>query len=143
MPNLDPEQWLDEVQQQHTEIVREQLRIAGRPDLIDELDRNLKDVRTGVAGARATWAALSLAQKRALAIAGEGNRKFYRAPGSRMWMNAYGEPEAVDKAATIKGMEALVRRGLMDWHANATTVSNFAAITERGKFVLKNGERHA
>lgn len=75
----DVEAAADAAWQERQRRVRAALREAGRPDLAAELDGQLRDVRLGVAGARALWGALSGPQRSALAALAEGRTPDVRA----------------------------------------------------------------
>lgn len=117
---------------------REVLLEAGRPDLVEELDRNLREVDNGVCGAKATWHSISAAQRRVLKIM-EPGRYLRRAPASRTQYDAHGEPHAVGRVCSLPTVRALCARDLCHVDGGATDPERKIVLTERGKFVLKFG----
>lgn len=120
---------LELLQEQSLQRTRQMLYEAGRPDLVEALDRNIKDVRNGVAIARSTWHSLSPAQRRALQYAGKRTRLKYRHSYCGL-----GEAEAPITKPTMRN---LCRRELMAWDGGAFDPESAAVLTERGRFVLK------
>jgi hypothetical protein len=131
----DIEQQIERQGREQIERTRQFLLSKGRPDLVAELDANLRDVQLGVAGARGTWHALSPVQRQTLASAADHPRLV------RLWgsiFGFYGPGARAKKVCSIKTLIPLAARGLMCPEDDPRYLSWFA-ITERGRFVLKHG----
>jgi hypothetical protein len=121
---------------QRAEFVSYLLSLRRGVDLADEYLAKIKEIETGVHGARACWSALTEPQQRALRIADDvggrlermGNKE-YRHHGKRVW------PHPI-RVSTIR---CLCSRELMAWDGGAFDPEAVAVITERGRFVLKHG----
>lgn len=111
------------------------LRREGRPDLAEHYLARIKDIESGVYGARNCWHALSKAQRTALAVAQEqGGRlqrcgKEYRVR-DRIWHH---------QPIRVATMRNLCARDLMTWEGGAFDPEAVVVLTERGRFVLKHG----
>lgn len=130
---------LDRQSQQQNERVRQLLMENGRPDLAADLDEKLRDIRLGIDGARATWAALSRPQKDVLTgMVGRG-RYLRRDPNRLSRFMAAGDVSgycvAGIHAATVNNLMA---RELVIWASGEKIVA-----TENGRFVWKHGPRPA
>lgn len=123
------------------EDVRQMLRDSGRDDLVADFDRKMREIDTGIYGARCTWESISDAQRRVLmAMAKDGGALWQ----SMMNPNAYhmriapGEAKRVGRAT----VRALAARELLAWDGGAFTPEAKAIITERGLFVVRHGTSH-
>ncbi|ACL60543.1 hypothetical protein [Methylobacterium nodulans] len=121
-----------------TERVKQMLREKGRPDLLAELERNLRDVETGVSQARSAWHSISPAQRRVLEALGDG-RRLVREGSSRTVYEAHGKPHALRRVARLATVRNLAARGLVDWDGGAFDPERRAVLSERGRFVLAKG----
>ncbi len=110
---------------------------CGRPDIADEHARNLREMDLGIYGARATWSALSAAQRRVLLLVMEGNCRVVRAAGSRTRYGMVGDPAAIRDCAGVATIRNLCRRELLAWDGGAFDPERAAVPTERGRFVVK------
>jgi len=117
---------------------RELLLENGRPDLVAELDRKLKDIRTGVDGAQRTWHSLSGAQRRVLEELRTG-RALSRSPGTKHRYDAIGMPHAISRVCSLATARALCARELLHVDGGATDPERKIILTERGLFVLAHG----
>lgn len=143
-------QAIDRQQQEQSQRTIDFLVAEGRPDLAEELKAKLRDIYTGVDGARATWNALTPPQKRALvsARAGEltthpqlrpnaggasrtGYGQLGRAGGRLVWTFT----------CFLSTARCLCARDLLHVDGGALSPEAKVIITERGKFVLAHGER--
>ena len=130
----DAEAVLDEKLAAETSDFVNYLRSIGRPDLAESHLARVREIDSGVYGARNTWHSISVAQRQALAEAAEhGGRldrvgKEYRHKGAR--------PDRPIYVATVRN---LCSRALMAWDGGAFDPEAAAVITERGVFILKRG----
>jgi hypothetical protein len=138
MTDLELLQRLDEQSARQNERVRQMLFDAGRPDLVADLDAKLKDIRTGIDGARRTWHSISPAQRRILTTLATG-RSLRRSPGSRTRYDAYGEPHAIRNVCGLPTVRNLCQRELLHVNGGALDPEREIILTERGRFVLARG----
>jgi hypothetical protein len=111
------------------------LRSEGRPDLADKHQALVREIDTGIYGARATWHALSVAQRRTLAEAASSGGRVDRVGKDYRHKNR-NQPYKPVYVATIRNLCA---RDLMSWDGGAFDPEAVAVVTERGRFVLKHG----
>jgi hypothetical protein len=140
-------QRLDRESLQSAERLRALLRAEGREDLIPEFDQRLKDIRTGVDGARGTWHALSGKQRYTLTAMADGRyiarslmnpRVFH---GYRNGTQALsGQPGVMLAICRIGTARALSARELIHVDGGATDPEGKFVITEKGVFVFKHGQ---
>lgn len=135
-------QALDEKFARQREGVRQILKDAGRDDLVAELDRKIREIDTGIDGARRTWESISDAQRRVLTIVATGKR-LVRSGGTKHFYDAHGEPHALPRVAGLKTVRNLCIRELLAWQDGAFDPEAKAVITERGLFVVRHGPRGA
>lgn len=124
------------------ERVRQMLYEAGRPDLVARFDAKMRDIETGVYGARNCWHSISPAQREALRFAASVGRRL-------IWKPLLGHapmyaPETYDGRYASRPirkptMRNLCARELMAWDGGAFDPEAAAIITERGLFVIKHG----
>lgn len=114
--------------------LRAMLVEKGRGDLLVQLDAKLHDIRTGVDGARSTWAALSKTQRNVMThLSGGGHLIRSTARGNFYFCDpTYG---ASCGAPTVRH---LMSRELIGWEAGRKV-----QLTERGRFVLKHGQEQS
>lgn len=124
-------------QERRMEAVRQDIIAAGRLDLLAEHDQNMRDIRSGITGARNCWHSISAAQRTALlfAIAGGGLRKISEQPSEYANINGNRPPSPI-RIATVR---ALAAHELVAWDGGATTPERRALVTERGRFVAIHG----
>jgi hypothetical protein len=103
--------------QRSTEAVRQVLLDHGRPDLVIELDANLREVRLGIKHARSVWHSISDAQRRVL-----------------LDLEARREP----KVRTFATLRNLAHRGLIDLEG-CMMPGDPVRLSEFGRFVLAKG----
>lgn len=130
-----------------TEAVLDEKSAAERAEFIEWLrreagdeaaDRHLakmREIDTGVYGARGCWAALSLAQRRALAEAERHGGRLDRV-GKEYRHSARDQSYKPVYVATVRNLCA---RELMAWDGGAFMPEDAAVVSERGRFVLKHG----
>lgn len=114
---------------------------AGRPDVLAEYDARMEDVRSGRHGARATWAALTPAQRRAVLFLAAG-RVLVRSARVAGYYDAVAVCDAVDtigKAARLDTVRVLAARGLVAWDGGVADPERRAVATERMGFVVAHG----
>lgn len=132
----DVEAVLDEKSGQENAAFVEWMRTEqGRPDLAESYLVRVRDIETGVHGARGCWHALSLAQRRILAEADRNGGRLERA-GKEYRHGARNQPYKPVYVATIRN---LCSRDLMAWDGGAFDPEAAVVVTERGRFVLKHG----
>lgn len=123
------------------EAVRTMLLEAGCADLLDELDRDLREIRLGITGARAAWSALTTPQRRVLLTLMEGNRRLVRQERSRHLYDAVGDPGTVTRVAGLPTIRNLIARGMLTPDGGAFDPEAQAVLTERARFVVRHGQR--
>ncbi|MBF5096483.1 hypothetical protein F1643_21025 [Azospirillum sp. INR13] len=133
---------LEAESRQQTERVRAMLHEEGRPDLVEDLDRQLRESRLGITGARATWDALSEPQRKVLLTLLEGNRRLVRQNHSQHWYDVIGEPEAVARVAGRPTIRNLIARELLAPDGGAFDPEAAAVLTERARFVVQHGHQN-
>ena len=120
-----------------TEGVRQMLRAEGRHDLVEKLDSTLRDIETGVYGARGTWHALSEPQRRLLRLAAT-HKRLRRSPASRTRYYACGGPgDAEGNVGGLATVRNLISRELLVCDGGAFDPEAAVVISERGRFVLR------
>lgn len=107
----------------------------GRADAADELDAKYRDINLGTYGARVTWNALSLAQRRTLILTEEGGG-LERMDNSSRYACANERRFPVCSLPTARNLSA---RELITVDGGALDPEARFIITERGRFVLKHG----
>ncbi len=121
--------------------VRTLIMESGHPDaaaILLQFEQNMRDVDTGIGGARSTWHSISLAQRRVLEAL-ETRWYLMRASGSRTRYDAHGEPHAEGNVCGIATVRNLIRRELLAVDGGAFDPEKKIVLTERGRFVLKHG----
>ncbi|MBK3801308.1 hypothetical protein GAY33_19150 [Azospirillum brasilense] len=132
---------LEAESRRQTEGVRAMLLEEGRPDLVEDLDRRLRESRMGITGARATWDALTELQRKVLLILLEGNRRLVRQKHSKHFFDAIGEPHAVARVAGLPTIRNLIARELLTPDGGTFDPEAAAVLTERARFVVQHGRR--
>lgn len=113
--------------------------IKHRPDLLAEYDARTSEIDSGIYGARSTWRAISSAQKRIMLLLDAGRCLIRGASSTRY--DASGEPHALANICGIATVRNLASRDLVAWDGGAFDPERKAVLTERGKFVLKHGQK--
>lgn len=134
---------LEAESRQQTERVRSMLQEEGRSDLVGELDRQLREIRLGITGARGTWNALTEPQRKVLLILLEGNRRLVRQKHSKHFFDAIGDPHAVARVAGVRTIRSLIARELLAPDGGAFDPEAAAVLTERARFVVQHGRQSA
>lgn len=104
-------------------------------------DARVRDVETGVYGARMCWHSLSPAQRRVCLFLAPG-RVLVRSARCERYYDAVGSTPGVDtiaKAARLDTVRALARHGLVAWDGGAIDPETRAVGTERLRFVVEHG----
>lgn len=127
---------LDREQQKRRTRVDAMLREEGRPDLADDLAANLRDVDSGVSGARNVWHSISSAQRHALQYAANAAGGQIERVGKEYLDRLWTLPDRRIHAPTIR---ALCLHELMAWDGGLPDPEAAVVVTERGRFVLKHG----
>lgn len=118
--------------------VRDMVLEAGRHDLVEEFDRAMWDIETGVAQARGAWSALTEPQRRVMVALDEG-RAMVRCPWSRTTYEAYGGGcDATGKICTLPTVTNLLRRKLIE-SDNPSDPMKRLVLSSYGRFVMKRG----
>lgn len=131
--------------QANIKVVREMILTSDHPDrekIARDLDREIWENATGVAQAKATWAALSQTQRRVMAALGEG-RALARCAWSRTTYNAVGDANragchAIVEICRLPTVQNLVARGLIEVDSPSDPFKRFT-LTTYGAFTLKRG----
>jgi hypothetical protein len=137
MTEDDVLQMIEARSQAQLEAVRVMLIEANRPDLLKDLDRKIRDIRLGLNGARATWSALSEAQRRSV-LAMQPGRKLVREAHSD-WYVGIGRPSACGRVCHQRTARNLIARELVDLEGGAFDPERVLALSDRGRFVLAHG----
>jgi hypothetical protein len=133
----DVQQQVDTMLRQSRLRVRAILIEAGRPDILADFDRNMRDLDLGLIGARATWDALSSRQRFVLRAMGVG-RYLSRALRSAAQYDALGHGAILD-ICRLSTTRKLCAHGLIHVNGGATDPEAQFVITERGHFILRHG----
>lgn len=120
------------------EGVRQLLFSEGRPDLVADLDAQMRRIALGLDGAGRTWQALSEPQRRVLRIMATG-RKLVRCSWSRTRYGAVGEPDAISVVCGLPTVRNLSARELIHVDGGVLDPEKAFVLTERGAFVVKHG----
>lgn len=131
---LDIETMLDRSSLEKERMVRQLIIESGRTDVLDDYDRQLRDVKTGVYGAKMAWHSISSAQRKVL-LALNDHAYLRKASGSQTRYDAAGGPANVCGIATVRN---LIRRGLVACDGTAFDPEAIVVLTERGRFVLRH-----
>lgn len=105
------------------------------PEAVARYDARIKDIESGVYGARMAWHSISEAQRFTLEIASTTKclRRRYSKP------SFYVRDGGVSLVCRIPTLRALCAHGLLSWDGGAFDPEAAAVITERGQFVLQHG----
>lgn len=120
------------------EGVRQLLLIEGRPDLVADLDKQMRRIALGLDSAGQTWHSISEAQRRVLTIMATG-RKLIRCGWSKIRYGAVGEPHAISVVCGLPTVRNLSARELIHVDGGAMDPERVFVLTERGAFVVKHG----
>ena len=115
-------------------------------DALRDYDARMRDVESGVAGARGTWQALSPAQRRTLLFLAAGRvlvRSVRIRGGYYDAVGAGGGVSSIAKAARVDTVRNLARRELVAWDGSAFDPEARAVLNERGRFVIQHGQKEA
>jgi len=118
-----------------TASIRQMLIANGRQDLADDLDRRLKDIATGVDGARNCWHSISPAQRRAIELLA-GGTALARVGNSYI---VVGRKGADVVACRLRTARALCAHELIAPDGPVFDPEARFVLTERGRFVLDRG----
>lgn len=123
------------------EHLKAMCRDAGRPEVADEFDQNLRDIESGVRNARATWHSISDAQRALLAHVVERTGNMRLVISNRGALSYQVDPPGVPlvRPARLATVRALAARGLLDWDGGAFHPEWAVVGNERARFVLKYG----
>lgn len=119
------------------ERVRQVLYEQGRPDLVAEFDRKMREIDTGIEGARNCWHSISEAQRRALTFASSVHGRLVKSALRRRYIGVPLDPQP-EAPILVKTVRALCAHNLLAWDGGAFDPEAAAVITERGLFVLKH-----
>lgn len=144
-PGEDVQQWLDGRDRERAHELRRTILETGRPDaekILAVHDRNMRDISTGVMGARNCWHSISPKQAYVLAVLGTGGYLEREKPG--VWLGQahyhfYGSPRAILRLCDQRTVRALCAHELAHVDGGAFDPERRIIITERGLFVLRHG----
>lgn len=108
------------------------------PEALASYDAKMRDVDSGVYGARMAWHSISAAQRRALVFAASGTGRLVK----MNYRSDYGRTVSGDyptRPIRIKTLRALCSHNLMAWDGGTFDPEAAAVVTERGRFVLTHG----
>lgn len=105
-------------------------------------DAAMRDLDSGVMGARNCWHSLSAAQRRVCLFLAPG-RVLLRSLRHRNYYDAHGGPHAISMAARLDTARHLARRELVAWDGTARDPEARAVATERMRFVVQHGQTGA
>lgn len=109
------------------------------PEALAKYDARIKDIDSGVYGARNCWHSISPAQRRALVFTGDGDGRLVRHVVRNEYRDATGG-EMPPLPIRIKTLRNLCVRDLMAWDGGAFDPEAATVITERGRFILAYGQ---
>lgn len=138
MNNDDVLRWSEEESERSRRRVKAILWEQGRPDLANELDAKMRDIRLGIDGARSAWHSISDAQRRVLTIL-ETGRHLIRGTGKARY-DATGAPYPVPNLCRLATARALCARDLLAPDGGAFDPESKFVLTERARFVMKHGK---
>lgn len=138
MPGEDVLQWADRMAREQRARVRQLIVDAGRPDVLADFDRDMRNLDLGITMARDCWHSISPAQRRVLQAMGEG-RYLLRSVKKVMQYDAVGRGAIMD-ICRLSTARALCAHELIHVNGGATDPEAEFIITERGSFVLKHGQ---
>lgn len=137
--------WLEQRDNEQNDRVIEMLKAEGRPDLAEELEARITEIRNGIYGARATWSALSEVQRNVMLWMDQGGHLVSASPTNTRFSLQFtagpmGSCVPVPGALRITGIHGatvnnLLHRELVSWAPDKKVI-----LTERGRFVLKFGQ---
>jgi hypothetical protein len=137
----DVEAFLHDLERQSLESrarTRQIILEAGRPDVLADFDRQMKELDSGISGARGCWHALSSKQRFILRLMGQG-RYLSRSLRSPAQFDAFGRSPAMLDVCRLATARKLCAHGLIHVNGGAIDPEDSFVITERGSFVLKHG----
>ena len=134
----DIEQRLDAMSKVSRAKTREIITEAGRPDILAEYDRAMRDLDLGITTARGCWHTLSSTQRYVLRTMGNG-RYLTRALSRPTQYDAVGKAPAILGICRLATARKLCAHELIHVNGGATDPEALFVITERGAFVLKWG----
>lgn len=136
--------WLEQRVNEQIDRVIEMLKAEGRPDLAKELEGRITEISNGIDGARATWSALSEAQRNVLLWMEQGGHLVSTSPANTRFALQFpagpmGVSFPVPSALSIPGIHGRtvnnpIHHELISWAPDKKVI-----LTERGRFVLKFG----
>ena len=135
----DVEAVLDERSKAETNRFAEYMREIGQPGLADSYLAKIKEIDSGIEGARNTWHSLSEPQRAALELACEGVR-FVRRPGRATVFDAERGGRQQPAGVRYPTIRNLCERDLLAWDGGAFKPGDAAVVTERGRFVVAHGQ---
>lgn len=128
-------QRIERQMREQIERTRRFLMSQGHPDLVADLDANLRDVRLGISSARGIWHVLSAPQRKALTFAAD--RDLVRLWGNRSVFGFRGAAGKAKEVCQFRTLVPLCARGLIT--ADNIIPPRKMQITEHGRFVLAKG----
>lgn len=131
-------QWADRMAREQRARVRQLIVDAGRPDVLADFDRDMRNLDLGITMARSCWHSISVAQQRVLQAMGEG-RYLLRSMKTVTRYDAVGRGAIMD-ICRLSTARALCAHELIHVNGGATDPEAEFIITERGSFVLKHGQ---
>lgn len=130
--------YLDRQSQLQHKATRQMLIDAGRPDLAEDLDRRMRDIRLGIAQAAAIWHSISKTQRIVLEKMAQG-AYLARTVGSATQYDALGRSPIILKVCRITTARNLCARHLIHVNGTARDPEAQFVVTEHGKFVVAKG----
>lgn len=122
-----------------TARVLDMLHEEGRPDLAGQLEAKIRDIESGIYGARSAWHSISAAQRRVL-VAMEPGRIVVRENGStRQYEGVGANVDATGRLCDIRTLRNLCARDLIACDGDAFDPEAKFVLTEHGRFVLAHG----
>lgn len=138
MTGEDVLQWADRMAREQRARVRQVILDAGRPDVLADYDRDMRNLDLGITMARNVWHSLSSKQRFVLRAMGQG-RYLLRALRSAAQYDAVGRGAIMD-ICRLSTARKLCAHELIHVNGGATDPEAEFVITERGSFVLKHGQ---
>jgi hypothetical protein len=138
MASEDIQHQIEARSRESKERVRDLLRKEGKLEALAEFDQSMKDLDTGLTGARSSWHSISPAQRRVIEYLANNPVKLIRSEKSTYY-DSFGGDAPQTRVAGLKTVRALAERGFLDWEGGAFDPELKAALTERGRFVWLKG----
>lgn len=137
MTGTDFEAQLDrDLAERHARMIE---LLKDHPEELADYERDMKNLRLGITGAKNSWHSISEHQRAILRhLAARGGRLEKRAGGT-MFSATRNWGGAAPPRIMLSTVRALASRYLLDWDGGAIDPEAAAVLSERGAFIVKHG----